>query len=171
VYSIAPFSPRWNADLVPTRWLAASIGTLFMAIAEEVGYRSYALRELQLHTGYWTAVLIPTAVFTAAHFAGGVPWQAAVLVVGSTSVLFSVVMLEVRNLSLVAAMHAATNLVQDNLLRPSADASLFVIAVGTGPGEQDQWAVWFAMLAVNVVATGALLGWSRRQRLSAGARH
>jgi membrane protease YdiL (CAAX protease family) len=164
MYCIAPHDATWNPRLVPSYWWAASLGTVAMAIAEEVGYRSYALRELHRSSGYIPAVVIPTVVFVAAHFAGGVPWQPAVMVVGSTSVLLAVIMLETRSLPLVIALHAMTNLVQDNLLRPSPDASLFTLAPGTGPTAADSLAVWLAMMSINVIATGTLLGMRRRGR-------
>lgn len=164
VYWIAPFEIHWNSRIVAPLWLAASIGTVAMGIAEEVGYRSFALHELRLRTGYWPAVLIPTVLFAASHFAGGVPWQAAVLVVGSASVLFSVVMLETRSLPLVIALHAASNLVQDNVLRPSIDSSAFTLISVSGPAQAVQSKIWFAMMAVNVLATAVVLAWGRRRR-------
>ena len=161
VYWIAPFDVTWNPQVIPTRWLAAGIGTVAMGVAEEVGYRSFALRELQARAGYWPAMLIPTVLFCASHFAGGVPWQATLLVVGSASVLFSVVMLETRSLPLVIALHAASNLVQDNVLRPSIDSSAFTLTSLSGPAQAVQLQVWFAMMAVNVLATVTVLAWGR----------
>ena len=162
VYAIAPFSARWNSGLLPAHWLAASLGTVAMGIAEEVGYRSFALRELRLRSGYWTAVFLPTALFVASHLAGGVPWQAAVLVVGSASVLFAIVMLETRSLPLVIALHVVTNLVQDNLLRSAQDASLFTFAEG-GPVAADQFEIWIGLATVNVLAIIAMFAWARRR--------
>ena len=164
VYAIAPFSAHWNADIVPAHWFAASLGTVAMGIAEEVGYRSFALRGLRLQSGYWTAVFLPTTLFAVSHLAGGVPWQAAVLVVGSASVLFAIVMLEMRSLPLVIALHVATNLVQDNLLRSARDSSLFDLAEGSGPTPTDQFTIWVGLATVNVLAAIATLAWARRRR-------
>jgi membrane protease YdiL (CAAX protease family) len=164
VYWIAPFELHWNPHVVPTRWLAASLGTVAIGIGEEVGYRSFALRELRVRTGYWPAAFITTALFAASHYAGGVPWQATLLVVGSAGALFSVVMLETSSLPFVIAMHATTNLVQDNLLRPAIDSSLFMLAAGRGPGPGDLIDIWLAMMAVNVLALGAVLAIRKRTR-------
>jgi len=98
VFWLSPFDLAWNSEWVPARFLAASLGTVAMGIAEEVGYRSYGLAETRRLAGYGVAVALSTTIFVAAHVAGGVPWHAALLVVGSSSVLFCIVMLETRNL-------------------------------------------------------------------------
>jgi membrane protease YdiL (CAAX protease family) len=164
---LSPFELAWNREWAIEPFAAASLGTLAMGIAEEVGYRSFGLSELRRlfgarhRGGYAAAVTISTAVFVAAHVAGGVPWPAAVLVVGSASVLFCVVMLETRSLPLVVALHVVTNLVQDNTLRTDAAASLFTPRA-SGPAAPDL-AIWTTMALINLIAAGALLAWSRRR--------
>jgi membrane protease YdiL (CAAX protease family) len=143
--------------LIGAQLLAASLGTIAMAIAKEVGYRTYALAELRRGAGYLVAVVVTSAVFVAAHVAGGVPWPAGVLVVGSASVMFAVIMLECGSLPLVAAMHATTNLVQDNVLRPTPDASLFSMRMPAPPSGDAELAIWLAIAGINLVVVAAVL--------------
>jgi hypothetical protein len=73
-------------------------------------------------------------------------------------------MLETRSLPLVIALHATSNLVQDNVLRPTIDSSAFTL---TSVGELAREApleIWCAMMAINVLATVAMLAWGRRRR-------
>lgn len=162
IYWISPFELAWNHDVVATRFVAATIGTIAMGIAEEVGYRSYGLVQARRIAGYGSAVTLSSAIFVAAHIAGGVPWQAALLVVGSASVLFCVLMLETRSLPLVIALHATTNLVQDNTLRGTANASLFT-ARAAASTPHDELAVWTAMASINLIVAAGIVAWSRRR--------
>lgn len=159
---LSPFALEWNPGWMPARFVAASLGTLAMGIAEEVGYRSYGLVESDRRAGPVVAVALSSAIFVAAHIAGGVPWVAALLVVGSATVLFCVVMLETRQLALVIALHVVTNLVQDNTLRGAPDASLFT-AHATSPAGSE-WASWGAIALLNLGAAAAVVAWHRRRR-------
>lgn len=168
VRAITPVELVVNVHVLTTHFAAASVATLAMGIAEEVGYRSYGLHVLRSRFGYWSAAVVPTAIFIAAHVVGGAPWPAGVLVVGSASMLFAVVMLETGNLPLVVALHATTNLIQDNLLRTSPDSSLFRATFTGKVADSDSMLVWITLALINTLAMIAVIGWSRLK--SAGAR-
>ena len=161
LWLLSPFQLTWNPQLLATHFVAASFGTIAMGIAEEVGYRSYGMRELQRLKGSTVAVMLPTAIFIAAHVAGGVPWQAGLLVVGSAGLVFAIVMLRTGNLPLVIALHVATNLVQDNLLRISKDSSLFLVSPAVASAPPDRHLVWIAIGAINLIAAAGVLIWTR----------
>ncbi|MGH8262245.1 MAG: hypothetical protein ACRET4_02095, partial [Steroidobacteraceae bacterium] len=61
VWYLAPFDVSRNAQLIPLQFVTASLGTVAMGIAEEVGYRTYGMRELQRAGGDLLAVLLPSA--------------------------------------------------------------------------------------------------------------
>jgi len=157
IAALAPFQLMWNTAWVGTQLAAATAGTIAMGVAEEVGYRSFGLFELRRAGGYATAVAISTAIFVAAHVAGGVPWQAGLLVVGSASILFCVLMLETRSLPLVATLHFVTNLVQDNTLRGSPGASLFIAHASPAAAARDDRAIWIAIAFVNVLVAAGVM--------------
>jgi membrane protease YdiL (CAAX protease family) len=163
LYVFIPYSVAANSGLSIAAFVAASLGTVGMGIAEEVGYRTYGLLGLRTRLGYTAAVLSTTALFVAAHVAGGVPWLAALCVVGTASVLFAVLMVETRNLPLVVAVHVASNLVQDNVLRTSGQASLLEMHTLAPAGASDTARVWVAMGAINLLTAAAVLAWRRRQ--------
>lgn len=161
VWMLAPFGLSWNASLVPAQFLAASLGTIAMGCAEEIGYRSYALRALRPIFGAQAAVFVPSLLFVAVHVAGGVPWPAGLLVVGSMSVLLGVVMLKTGDLPLVISLHIATNLVQDNLLRLSPTASLFAAQPLQTAVPPEPLQVWIAIGAFNLAAAAGVAAWYR----------
>jgi membrane protease YdiL (CAAX protease family) len=167
VWFLTPFEVDVNAHVLLLHFVATCGATVAMGIAEEVGYRTYGLRALRERGGYWTAALVPTAIFIAAHVSGGVPWLAGVLVVGSASVLFAVVMLETNKLPLVVALHATTNFIQDNLLRTSPDSSLFNATFAGTIADTDRIYAWIALALINALATIAVIGWSRRSARTA----
>jgi len=107
---------------------------------------------------------VPSIIFIAAHIAGGVPWLAGVLVVGSASVLFAVVMLETNKLPLVVALHVTTNIIQDNFLRTVPDSSLFHATFAGGLVDSDRIHTWIALALINALAAIAVIGWSRHAR-------
>ena len=157
----APVDLERNREMSACRFLAATLGTVAMGVAEEVGYRTFGLFELRQRFGYFVALLIPQLIFVAAHVVGGVPWPAGVLVVGSASVLFAVVMLETGSLPLVAALHVATNLMQDDLERTS-DSSLFMAQPLAAPGSANLPVLWAMIAVVNVAAAAGYAAWKRR---------
>jgi hypothetical protein len=166
VWLITPFELEVNPQVRALHFVAASAGTIAMGVAEEVGYRSYGLRALKERGGYWMAALLPSAIFVAAHVAGGVPWLAGVLVVGSASVLFAVVMLETNQLPIVVALHVTTNILQDNLLRTSPDSSLLHATFAREVVDADRISTWAALALINTLAVIGTIAWSRRRFVS-----
>lgn len=161
----SPFELSWNGGWTAAHLVAASIGTVAMGIAEEVGYRTFGLFELRRVAGYGVAVAVSTVIFIASHIAGGVPWQAALLVVGSASILFCILMLETRSLPLVVALHVTTNLVQDNTVRGTDDASLLTVSVASSPAAGVDLHLWTAIGALNLLVAAGML--ARRLRRAA----
>lgn len=164
VFLVVPF--HWAANEA-FRWTAFALGTgasFGMGIAEEVGYRTYGMDRLLNVSGPFAALLVPTAVFAGVHVAGGVPWLAGLLVVGSSSVMYGCLMLATRSLPFVAAFHIANNLGQDALLRTSSGSPwkpVFHADVATA----SQPAIWLGMMVLNLlVASAAWVVWRRTPR-------
>lgn len=162
VFFVAPFHWISNAEL---NWTAFALGTLAsvgMGIAEEVGYRTYGMDRLEVRAGAVAAVLVPSFLFAGMHIAGGVPWQAGLLVVGSASVMYGCLMLATRSLPFVTAFHIATNLGQDAWLRTS-EGSLWRPVFASDIPASSQLVIWIGMTVLNLsVAAGAWISWRRR---------
>ncbi len=163
VVIVACWAPVSMAGQSALRWEAVVTGTLAsfaMGIAEEVGYRSYGMERLRQDYGLIAALTIPTVIFVLAHKAGGVSWLPAVLVVGSSGLLYASLMSMTRSLPLVAGFHIANNVAQDALLRTS-DGSLWMpvfrdvaLAESHGPG------IWTCMALLNV----SIAAWAIKHR-------
>lgn len=161
VFLVVPF--HWIAN-EGFSWTAFALGTgasIGMGMAEEVGYRTYGMDRLLDVSGPLAALLVPTAVFVGVHVAGGVPWLAGLLVVGSSSVMYGCLMLATRSLPFVAAFHIANNLGQDALLRTSA-GSLWRPIFHADVATASQPAIWLGMMVLNLlVAARAWTVWRR----------
>jgi membrane protease YdiL (CAAX protease family) len=162
VYLVAPFHWTVNDGLSWTAFTLGTLASLGMGIAEEVGYRTYGMDFLLRHVGALAAIVVPSAIFVGMHIAGGVPWLAGLLVVGSASLMYGCLMLATRSLPFVAAFHIANNLGQDAWLRTSA-GSLWRPVFGSDIAAVSQPAIWAGMMVLNlVVAAGAWASWRRR---------
>lgn len=136
--------------------LLASLATIGMGIGEEVGYRSYGFARLRSLGGAAAAVLLPTILFVGVHVAGGVPLLAGLLVVGSSSVLYGILMLTVRSLPFVAAFHIGNNLMQDTFFRTSS-GSLFRPRFAAAPYVAPEIRIWIGIALVNLACAFVLL--------------
>ncbi|WP_448101206.1 CPBP family intramembrane glutamic endopeptidase [Luteibacter jiangsuensis] len=164
VFLVVPFHWATNETFSGTAFALATGASFGIGIAEEVGYRTYGMDRLLDVSGPLAALLIPTAVFVGVHVAGGVPWLAGLLVVGSSSVMYGCLMLATRSLPFVAAFHIANNLGQDALLRTSA-GSLWKPVFHADVAAASQPAIWLGMMLLNLlVASGALAIWRRTPR-------
>src|SRR3569623_13300 len=159
----APFSWLPNDRFRWDAFVAVSLASVFMGVAEEVGYRSYRMDRLRSEHGVVAALLVPMAIFIGAHWVGGVPLVTAVLVVGSCAVLFGSLMLLTGSLLFVFAFHVANNWLQAALLR-LGDGSVWRTAYVDAPSAPAAGVpIWACMAAINLAATGVALGlWRRR---------
>ncbi|MBN7138901.1 hypothetical protein A7A76_07265 [Lysobacter enzymogenes] len=152
----APFEWSWNPAFRMRALLMAAAAAMALGVAEEVGYRSYGLERMYEQHGALAAVVVPSAVFVLAHLSGGMPWQAAVLVVGTCSLLYGCLMLVTRSLPLVAAFHVANNLIQDALLR-TGEGSLWRPEFQNADAPHDhQMAIWACMGGANVIVAACV---------------
>lgn len=160
VAACAPFHWRMNPTFSVPALLSASLATVAIGIAEEVGYRSYGMERFHARYGPGAAALVPTLVFAAAHLSGGMGVLPAVLVVGSAGLMYASLMLATRSLPFVAAFHIANNLGQDALLRTGA-GSLWTPEFRDPLGAESNAAwIWVGMAAINLAV--AAFAWRRR---------
>jgi membrane protease YdiL (CAAX protease family) len=156
-----PYELSPNPEFSLRAFAFGTLATVLIGVAEEVGYRTYGLELLETAFGPAAAVLLPSLLFAAMHTTGGMPWLAAICVVGSCSVLYGTLMLATRSLPLVAAFHVANNLLQDAVIR-TGDGSVFKPTFDAPPGHIPQTAnIWLSMMAVNLVVAG--LVWRKRR--------
>ncbi|NID14514.1 CPBP family intramembrane glutamic endopeptidase [Luteibacter yeojuensis] len=166
IYLASPFHWTSNPGFSGTAFVLGTLASIGMGIAEEVGYRTYGMYFLLRSIGAVMAVLVPTAIFVGMHMAGGVPWLAALLVVGSASVMYGCLMLATRSLPFVAAFHIANNLGQDAWLRTSA-GSLWQPVFRSDIPADSQPLIWVGMMVLNaLVACVAWRVWRLRTRPS-----
>lgn len=161
VWFQAPFHLEINPNRNVVHVIFGVVATFAIGIGEEVGYRSYAMKQAQRLSGVLGALLIPTSIFILAHLAGGMPWQAGLLVVGTCSLLYGVLMLATRSLPLVAAFHIGNNLVQDWILRTSNDSLWQVHFQDISAAEHSAFPIWAGIASVNLVIIAAIIVWKR----------
>jgi membrane protease YdiL (CAAX protease family) len=158
-----PFRLEINPSPNVLRVIFGVIAAFAIGIGEEVGYRSYGMEQARRASGLVGALLIPTSIFVLAHVIGGVPWQAGLLVVGTCSLLYGVLMIATRSLPLVAAFHIANNLFQDAVLRTSADSLWQAHFQNLNQAQRSALHIWWSIALVNVATIGAVTVWRKKQ--------
>jgi membrane protease YdiL (CAAX protease family) len=161
VWLHAPFHLERNPGASFMQIVSGIIATFAIGIGEEVGYRTYGMKLAGRAAGLAGALLIPTSIFLLMHLAGGMPWPAALLVVGSSSLLYGVLMLVTRSLPLVAAFHIGNNLVQDAILRPSANSLWQVHFHSIDSARHASMRIWLGIAIVNLSIL-AVIAWRSR---------
>ena len=81
----------------------------FIACREELAFRSYSLRSLNISLGPILALTIIGIIFIIEHVAGGMPWKMAILGSGTGAILFGVSALKTKGLALSLGLHSAWN--------------------------------------------------------------
>lgn len=81
----------------------------FIACREELAFRSYSLRSLNISLGPIWALAIIGIIFIVEHVAGGMTWKMAVLGSGAGAILFGVSALKTKGLALSLGLHSAWN--------------------------------------------------------------
>ena len=89
-----------------------TIGYLALSCMEELGFRGYALRTLIPAIGHWQAQLAIAVAFGLSHAAFGWPWQAIVLGVIPSALVFGAAATLSGGLAMPIGVHAAVNLAQ-----------------------------------------------------------
>ncbi len=82
---------------------------LLIACREELAFRSYSLRSLNISLGPVWALTIIGIIFIVEHVAGGMNWKMAVLGSGAGAILFGVSALKTKGLALSLGLHSAWN--------------------------------------------------------------
>lgn len=81
----------------------------FIACREELAFRSYSLRSLNISLGPIMALTIIGIIFIVEHVAGGMTWKMAILGSGAGAILFGVSALKTKGLALSLGLHSAWN--------------------------------------------------------------
>lgn len=81
----------------------------FIACREELAFRSYSLRSLNISLVPVLALTIIGIIFIIEHVAGGMTWKMAILGSGAGAILFGVAALKTKGLGLSLGLHSAWN--------------------------------------------------------------
>lgn len=82
---------------------------IFVATREELVFRSYSLRSLNITLGPVWALVIIAVLFITEHVAGGMTWKMAIIGSGTGAILFGVSALKTKGLALPLGLHSAWN--------------------------------------------------------------
>lgn len=80
-----------------------------VACREELAFRSYSLRSLNVVLGPILALIIIGIIFIIEHVLGGMTWEMAILGSGTGAILFGVCALKTKGLALSLGLHSAWN--------------------------------------------------------------
>jgi membrane protease YdiL (CAAX protease family) len=80
-----------------------------IACREELAFRSYPLRTLNISVGPALALTIMTIIFILEHVAGGMTWKMAILGSGIGAILFGISALKTKGIALSVGLHSAWN--------------------------------------------------------------
>ena len=104
---------HFQLKLVPEISIAQILSPLllyfFVACREELAFRSYSLRSLNISLGPVLALTIIGIIFIIEHVAGGMTWKMAILGSGAGAILFGVAALKTKGLALSLGLHSAWN--------------------------------------------------------------
>ncbi|UWZ86002.1 CPBP family intramembrane glutamic endopeptidase [Occallatibacter riparius] len=97
----------------PMSWLLLGISAYFLlALREEIAFRAYPLRRLEVDFGMWPSVLIVGLIFAFEHLAGGLSWSLSLLGPFAGAILFGMAALATRGIAVPLGIHFAFNLGQ-----------------------------------------------------------
>lgn len=89
--------------------LLALAGYFVIALREELAFRGYSLRRIEMAKGLWVALAIMEVAFTLEHAAGGWTWSHSVLGPPAGALLFGMAALATRGIAVPLGVHAAFN--------------------------------------------------------------
>ena len=156
---------RLRLSPTPAPTFAASVLTIlgFVALAsmEELGFRGYPLRTLVDLFDERIGVLVVSILFAASHFLFGWPWQAILLGVLPSGVLFGVAAVVSGGLAMPIGLHAALNLAQW-IAGEKATPGFFTMEFGLGSAVQSAAFASFIGAIILVLVATALWRWYPR---------
>ncbi|MBO9591916.1 MAG: CPBP family intramembrane metalloprotease [Niabella sp.] len=109
VICVTPFRLSMGAMPGMRTIFSALLLYLFVAVREELVFRSYFLTRLAASYSNVTALIIVTAVFILEHRLAGMSWRLAVIGSGTGGLLFGLAALKTKGLALPVGLHCAWN--------------------------------------------------------------
>jgi membrane protease YdiL (CAAX protease family) len=107
----------------------ALAGYLALACREELAFRGYPLRRMEMLFRLWVAQIFVALIFAAEHKLGGSGWTDALLGSGVGSLLFGMAAIATRGLGVPIGVHAAWNFGQWFLGMKAEPGFLKVVAI------------------------------------------
>lgn len=114
IISVALGPVQFSAPTMPsiTTWLITVASFMVLSSMEELGFRGYALRSLVPAIGMWPAQVSIAIAFGVSHITFGWSWQAVLMGVIPSALLFGIVAIRSGGLAMPIGVHAALNLAQ-----------------------------------------------------------
>ncbi|MBO9617826.1 MAG: CPBP family intramembrane metalloprotease [Niabella sp.] len=106
---LTPYQLSLNAGSHISAVPSAFLLFLFVAIREELVYRSYFLQSLTTAFTTIIALLIVTIVFILEHRAAGISWKTSIIGSGLGGVLFGIAAIKTKGIALPVGLHSAWN--------------------------------------------------------------
>lgn len=154
--------------LVPNISLIDIISPLFLyfliACREELAFRSYSLRRLNISFGPLWALTIIGIVFIVEHIAGGMTWKMAILGSGTGAILFGVSALKTKGLALSLGLHSAWNFGQWTFGFKNS-GGIFQAVVEKGYESEIENIGLIAFIFVMALAIGGILFYYKSNKL------
>jgi membrane protease YdiL (CAAX protease family) len=137
----------------------------FIACREELVFRSYSLRSMNISLGPILALTVIGIIFIIEHVAGGMTWKMAILGSGAGSILFGVSALKTKGLALPLGLHSAWNFGQWSFGFKNK-AGIWQAIVEKGYESEIENVGLTAFLLVMGIAVAGLFFYYRDSRLS-----
>lgn len=137
----------------------------FIACREELAFRSYSLRSLNISLGPILALTIIGIIFIIEHVAVGMTWKMAILGSGAGAILFGVSALKTKGLALPLGLHSAWNFGQWTFGFKN-EPGIWQAVVEKGYEFEIENVGLTAFLLVMGIAIAAVLFYYRNEKLS-----
>lgn len=160
---------HFQLKLVPkisiTEILSPLLLYFFIACREELAFRSYSLRSLNISLRPIWALTIIGVIFIIEHVAGGMTWKMAILGSGAGAILFGVSALKTKGLALSLGLHSAWNFGQWTFGFKN-EPGIWQAVVEKGYETEIENVGLTAFLLVMVIAIAGVLFYYRNYKLS-----
>lgn len=146
-----------------TQVMAALVLYSLVAIREEIAFRGYPLRSLDIVMPSYIGLAIVFIVFSLEHVLGGMTWPDAFLGAGVGSILFGVASLATKGLAMPVGLHIAWNFGQW-LVGFKDDTGIWRAVVDKGYENQvQQIGLCFYLLVMALGILGFCIYWRKKK--------
>lgn len=165
VLSYGHFQLKLVPDIQITDILLPLLLYFLIACREELAFRSYSVRSLNISLGPIWALTIIVVIFILEHVAGGMTWKMAILGSGAGAILFCISALKTKGLALSLGLHSAWNFGQWTFGFKNKPG-IWEAVVEKGYEKEVENAGLIAFLIVMLIAIVGIFVYYRKSKLS-----